>query len=86
MSEEMQKKILDFFESKRGKKNRMTYKDVQKGMPDADKREIKVELGNLATVGTLKYWSSGSTTYLMLPDLYEELIKQGGEGPQDEEE
>ena len=37
----------------------------------------------MATDGTLKYWSSGSTTYIMLPDLYEELIKQGGEGHED---
>jgi hypothetical protein len=80
MSDELKKQVLDFFESKRGKKNRMTYKDVQKGMPDADKRAIKVALGDMTTDGTLKYWSSGSTTYIMLPDLYEELIKQGGEG------
>ena len=84
MSDELNKQIIDFFESKRGKKNRMTYKDVQKGLPDANKREIKVALGDMATEGTLKYWSSGSTTYLMLPDLYEDLIKQGGEGPQDD--
>ena len=83
MSDELKQQIIEFFESKRDKKNRMTYKDVQKGMPDADKRAIKVALGDLATVGTLKYWSSGSTTYLMLPDLYEALIKSGGEGEQD---
>lgn len=86
MSDDLKKKVMDFFESKRGKKNRMTYKDVQKGMPDEDKRGIKIALGDMTTEGALKYWSSGSTTYIMLPDLYEELIKQGGEGEQDAEE
>ena len=86
MSDDLKKKVLEFFEGKRGKKNRMTYKDVQKGMPEEDKRGIKLALGDMTTDGTLMYWSSGSTTYIMLPDLYEELIKQGGEGVQDEEE
>jgi hypothetical protein len=83
MSDDLNAKIMEFFEAKRGKKNRLTYKDVQKGMPDSDKRAIKVALADMTTEGTLKYWSSGSTTYIMLPDLYEDLIKQGGEGHQD---
>jgi hypothetical protein len=86
MDEVLKQKILAFFESKRGKKNRLTAKDVTKEIATEDKRALKMCMGEMATEGSLKYWSSGSTTYLMLPDLYELLIKAGGEGARDEEE
>ena len=36
MSDDLKKDVLGVFEKKRGKKNRLTYKDVQKALPDAN--------------------------------------------------
>jgi hypothetical protein len=39
---------------------------VVKGLPAEDRHGIQDVVKELLDEGTLKYWSSGSTTYLML--------------------
>ncbi len=78
MSEDLKQAILDFMKksSSKGKK-RVYAKDVSKGVADKfDKKEAKKMVQEMLTSGELAYWSSGSTTYVMLPEDYEELQKQ----------
>jgi len=69
MDEAMKKAIVDFIKKKteRGK-GLNSYRDITKGCPDLDRREIKKATQELIKEGVLAYWSSGSTTYIRLAD------------------
>ena len=67
MSEELKQKILDFFHEHEGKKAKFYIKDVIKGLPGEDRTAVKKASRELLNEGKLEYWSSGSTTYLVLP-------------------
>lgn len=67
MSEALKQKILDFFHSHEGKKAKFYIKDVIKGLPDEDSKAVKQACQELLNEKKLEYWSSGSTTYLVLP-------------------
>jgi hypothetical protein len=64
-NQEVKQKILDWFKSQ--KKSRFYIKDVEKGLSDIPKSEVKKAVKEMIDEKTLEYWSSGSTTYLMLP-------------------
>ncbi len=71
MSAEQKQKVLEFFREKsKGEKKRFYVKDVIKGLPDEDRHAIQEAVKELLDEGALKYWSSGSTTYLMLPEFF----------------
>jgi len=71
MSAELKQKVVEFFQEKsKGKKKKFYIKDVIKGLPDDDRHAIQEAVKELIDDGTLKYWSSGSTTYLMLPEFF----------------
>jgi len=67
VSEELKQQILDFFEKSRGKKSKFYIKDVIKGMPGEERSTVKKACQALLNEQKLDYWSSGSTTYLVLP-------------------
>lgn len=69
-SEEVKNRILEWFKSQ--KKTRFYIKDVEKGLSDIPKAEIKKAVKEMIDEKTLEYWSSGSTTYLMLPGAKKE--------------
>jgi len=71
MSAELKQKVVEFFQEKsKGEKKKFYIKDVIKGLPDEDRHAIQEAVKELIDEGTLKYWSSGSTTYLMLPEFF----------------
>jgi len=71
MSAELKQKVVEFFQEKsKGEKKKFYIKDVIKGLPDDDRHAIQEAVKELIDDGTLKYWSSGSTTYLMLPEFF----------------
>ncbi len=71
MSAEIKQKVLAFFQEKsKGEKKKFYIKDVVKGFPGEDRHAIQDAVKELLEEGTLKYWSSGSTTYLMLPEFF----------------
>jgi len=73
--DEIKQKIMEFMEKSSGKGKKKSYaKDVVKGVGgDYKSREVKKEIQALLDEGKLAYWSSGSTTYVMLKADYEEL-------------
>ena len=71
MSAETKQKVLEFFQEKsQGEKKRFYIKDVIKGLPGEDRHGVQEAVKELLDEGALKYWSSGSTTYLMLPEFF----------------
>jgi DeoR/GlpR family transcriptional regulator of sugar metabolism len=45
-------------------------RDVTKWFPDEDRRAIQDAVKALIEEDAVKYWSSGSTTYLVLAECY----------------
>ncbi len=71
MSAELKQKVVGFFQEKsKGEKKKFYIKDVIKGLPSEDRHAIQEAVKELIDEGALKYWSSGSTTYLMLPEFF----------------
>jgi hypothetical protein len=71
MSAETKAKVLEWFQDKsKGEKKRFYIKDVVKGLPSEDRHAIQDVVKELLDEETLKYWSSGSTTYLMLAEYF----------------
>ncbi len=79
MSDELQKKILDYMESKKAKKKKFYPKDLVKALPDENRREVKKAIQALTMTQELEYWSSGSTTYVMLKECFDEIGKEGSD-------
>ncbi len=75
MSDEIRQAIQELMEKNSGKGKKKAYpKDVVKGLSDSyNRKEVKQEIQNMLNDGSLSYWSSGSTTYVMLPKDFEEL-------------
>ncbi|MDI6753296.1 MAG: dissimilatory sulfite reductase D family protein [Thermodesulfobacteriota bacterium] len=71
MSAETKGKVLEFFREKsRGDKKKYYVKEVVKGLPNEDRHAIQEAVKELLDEETLKYWSSGSTTYVMLAEFF----------------
>ena len=71
MSAEIKQKVLAFFQERsKGEKKKFYIKDVVKGLPAEDRHAIQEAVKVLLDEETLKYWSSGSTTYLMLAEYF----------------
>ncbi len=71
MSAEIKEKVLTFFREKsKGEKKMFYIKDVVKGLPGEDRHAVQDAVKVLLDEGTLRYWSSGSTTYLMLAEFF----------------
>ena len=71
MSAETKTKVLGWFQEKsKGEKKKFYIKDVVKGLPSEDRHAVQEAVKELLDDETLKYWSSGSTTYLMLAEYF----------------
>ncbi|MFH1537444.1 MAG: dissimilatory sulfite reductase D family protein [bacterium] len=70
MSDELKQKILDFMNKKAAVKKKLTYKEVIAGLPDENRRDVKKALQALLDEGSVKAWSSGSSSYIMLPEFF----------------
>lgn len=86
MSEEMRAAILEVFQKNLKKGKRKLYiKDVVNELPQFPRNEIKVLSQQMIEDGTLAYWSSGSTTYLMLKEEFEKYKHDTEDHPEEEE-
>jgi hypothetical protein len=71
MSDGLKAKVLDVFRQKsKGEKKMFYIKDVVKWLPDDDRREIQTAVKELLDEDILRYWSSGSSTYLILAEFF----------------
>ena len=68
MNEEAKQAILDFMVHKKGK-TKHYFNELCKAVPDIKMRQAKKIINEMVNEGTLKYWSSGSTTLYMLSEF-----------------
>ncbi len=71
MSEDLKARVLEAFcQRSQGEKKMFYIRDVTKWFPDEDRRAIQDAVKALIEEDAVKYWSSGSTTYLVLAECY----------------
>jgi len=76
MSDELKQKIIDFLNKKKDVKKKYYPKEIADALSDENRGAVKKAIQEMTTDGSLKYWSSGSTTYVMLPEFFEEIGKE----------
>ncbi|MFC1970987.1 dissimilatory sulfite reductase D family protein [Chloroflexota bacterium] len=71
-NEEIEQKIVEWFEkhSIEGTKTRFYLKDVVKALPQYEKRDIQKSVSACIEGGTLMWFSTGSTSMLVLPKYH----------------
>ena len=75
-NEELQQKVIDWFtrNSHEGR-TRFYLKDVVKGLIDEyEKREIQKAVNDCTVAGTLMYFSTGSSTMLVLTENFPKSV------------
>ncbi len=71
MDDVLKAKVLEAFRQKSTADKKMFYiRDVVKWLPEEDRHAIQNVVKELIAEDVLKYWSSGSTTYLVLAEHY----------------
>jgi hypothetical protein len=71
MSEDLKARVLEAFcQKSKGDKKMFYIRDVTKWSPDEDRHAIQDVVKALIEEDAVKYWSSGSTTYLVLAECY----------------
>ena len=71
MSDDLKARVTELFREKSSGDKKMFYiRDVTKWFPDEDRHAIQNVVKELLEEDALKYWSSGSTTYLVLPECF----------------
>jgi hypothetical protein len=71
MDDVLKAKVLDTFRQKsKGDKKMFYIRDVVKWLPEEDRHAIQNVVKELIGEDVLKYWSSGSTTYIVLAEHY----------------
>ncbi len=71
MSEDLKTKIVTLFHEKsKGDKKMFYIRDVTKWLPDEDRHAVQDAVKVLLDEEVLKYWSSGSSTYLILAEFF----------------
>lgn len=73
MADDLKEKVRQAFcEKSRGDKKMFYIRDVTKWFPDEDRHAVQDAVKALIDEEVLKYWSSGSTTYIVLAEFYSE--------------
>jgi hypothetical protein len=71
MSEDLKARITALFKEKSSRDKKMFYiRDVTKWLPEEDRHAIQNAVKELLDEDVLRYWSSGSTTYIMLAEYF----------------
>ena len=71
MSEDLKAKIMELSREKsKGDKKMFYIRDVTKWLPGEDRHAIQNAVKELLDEEVLKYWSSGSSTYLILTEFF----------------
>ncbi len=69
MSDELQQQVVDFITDRTAKgKGLNSVRDIAKALKDASRKDVRDAITALIDAGKLRYWSSGSTTYIALHD------------------
>jgi len=69
MADDLQQRVVEFIQQRTAKgKGLNAMRDIAKALKDADRKDVRHAVQDLIENGSLKYWSSGSTTYITLPD------------------
>ncbi len=71
MSDDLKMQVLELFREKsKGDKKMFYIRDVIRWLPGEDRHAIQEIVKVLLDEEVLKYWSSGSTTYLVLAEFF----------------
>jgi hypothetical protein len=71
MSDDLKTRIIQLFKEKsKGDKKMFYIRDVVKWLPDDDRHAVQNTVQELLNEDILKYWSSGSSTYVMLAEFF----------------
>ncbi len=71
MSEELKARVLETFREKSSGDKKMFYvRDITRRFPGEDRHAIQDTLKELIDTEALRYWSSGSTTFIMLAENF----------------
>lgn len=71
MSDDLKTKVLDGFRQKsKGDKKMFYIREVVRWFPDEDRQAIQTVVKELLDDEVVRYWSSGSSTYLMLAEFF----------------
>ena len=71
MSDDLKSRITVLFREKsKGDKKMFYIRDVTKWLPDEDRHAVQNAVKELLDEEVLKYWSSGSSTYLILTEFF----------------
>ena len=71
MSDDLKTRIADLFREKsKGDKKMFYIRDVTKWLPNEDRHAVQNAVKALLDEEVLVYWSSGSTTYIMLAEFF----------------
>ena len=71
MSDDIKTKVTELFREKsKGDKKMFYIRDVTKWLPNEDRHAIQNAVKELLDEEVLKYWSSGSSTYIMLAEFF----------------
>ena len=71
MSDELKTKVTGLFREKsKGDKKMFYIRDVTKWLPGEDRHAVQNAVKELLDEEVLKYWSSGSSTYLILTEFF----------------
>jgi hypothetical protein len=75
MDDALKAKVLEAFRQKSTGDKKMFYiRDVVKWLPEDDRHAIQDAVKQLIDEDLLKYWSSGSTTYIVLAEHYPKQV------------
>jgi hypothetical protein len=71
MGDDLKTKVAEtFLEKSKGDKKLFYIRDVTKWFPDEDRHAIQNAVKALIDDDIVRYWSTGSTTYLVLAQFY----------------
>lgn len=71
MGEDLKAKVAEAFRDKsKGDKHMFYIRDVTKWFPDVDRHAVQDAVKALIDEDIVRYWSTGSTTYLVLAEYY----------------
>ncbi|HEY9159824.1 MAG TPA: dissimilatory sulfite reductase D family protein [Desulfomonilia bacterium] len=73
MADDLKAKMVEAFREKsKGDKKMFYIRDVTKWFPDEDRHAVQDTVKALIDEEILKYWSSGSSTYIVLAEYFSE--------------
>jgi hypothetical protein len=71
MSDDLKTRVAELFKEKsKGDKKMFYIRDVVRWFPGEDRHAVQTAVQSLLDEEVLQYWSSGSSTYVMLAEFF----------------